>query len=318
MSKKKRSKIKDYLVYLLARTAICIIQMLSYRAAHRFGKWLGWFLYHVDKRHRLVALDNLQHAYGSDLTDSEREQMAREVYLHLGRLMIDILHLPRRISVWNWREYGEMVDGRLLLRELLSDRPILLITGHFGNWEVSGVLLSLTFPMCSIARSIDNPYLDRYVRQVREKAKQRILAKHGELEQIQDVLEEGGVLGTLADQDAGSRGQFVPFFGRPASTHKGVALLALQHRVRILVVGTPLITEREVHGQHISGSRYCTLVEEVIDAEDYADRPDAIKALTERYTAALERLIRVAPEQYFWVHRRWKHQPRQRKKKKAS
>ena len=106
-------------------------------------------------------------------------------------------------------------------------------------------------------------------------------------------------MATLADQDAGERGLFVDFFGRPASTHKAIALLALEHRVPLLVVlarntGAPL--------------RYQIEVAELILPEDYENQPDAVRAITQRFTMALERGVRQSPQQYFWLHRRWKHQ----------
>jgi KDO2-lipid IV(A) lauroyltransferase len=105
----------------------------------------------------------------------------------------------------------------------------------------------------------------------------------------------------LADQDAGQRGLFVDFFGRPASTHKAIALMAIEYDVPLVVVGVPCVSTRPRH--------YHVVVEEIIEPSDFAKRPDAVRAITQRYTAAFERLVRRYPEQYFWLHRRWKHQP---------
>jgi len=124
---------------------------------------------------------------------------------------------------------------------------------------------------------------------------------------MQDLLNQGGVLATLGDQDAGQRGVFVDFFGRPASTHKAIALLALEHRVPIAVTGAAKIDDR----YHVTSA-------DVIYPEEYEGRRDAIRAITERFTADLERLIRQHPEQYFWVHRRWKHQPARKARKKSA
>src|SRR5439155_626370 len=116
---------------------------------------------------------------------------------------------------------------------------------------------------------------------------------------------------------AGQRGVFVEFFGRPASTHKAVALLALEYNVPMLVVGVPFLKDAPGTEQEASGSsRYRVIVSEYIDPSEYEQEPDAVKTLTQRYTSALERVIRLAPEQYFWVHRRWKHQPATRKPRK--
>src|SRR5205807_9238088 len=111
---------------------------------------------------------------------------------------------------------------------------------------------------------------------------QTILDKNADYERIQQVLRDGGTLSMLCDQDAGARAMFVDFFGRPASTFKSIALLALEYNAAMLVVGVPKVGEP---------MRYEVVSEEVILPEDYADRPDAAKAITQRYTAALERLV---------------------------
>jgi KDO2-lipid IV(A) lauroyltransferase len=131
-----------------------------------------------------------------------------------------------------------------------------------------------------------------------------ILSKTGDFDRITGVLKAGGIVATLGDQDAGPKGLFVDFFGRPASTHKAVALLALEHGALMTVIGVARVG---------TPMRYSLEVEEVVDPHDYADRPDAVKAITERFTQAFERLVRRHPEQYFWLHRRWKHEPPARK-----
>ena len=159
------------------------------------------------------------------------DRLVRDVYRHFFALLIDIMHAPRRLHPCNWRRHVDLTIGPALVQALLSGRPVLLVTGHFGNWEVAGYVLGLLgFTTYAIARPLDNPYLDAFLRRFRERTGQKILDKNGDFDRIQDVLAAGGVLATLGDQDAGPRGLFVDFFGRPASTHKAVALLALEHR----------------------------------------------------------------------------------------
>lgn len=157
----------------------------------------------------------------------------------------------------------------------------------------------------AIARVLDNPYLERFLLDFRQRTGQKILAKKGDFELIEEVLSKGGKLATLADQDAGPKGVFVDFFGRPASTHKAVAFLALEYQVPMMVVGTPRVGP-PLH--------YRIEIEDIIYPSEYQDRPDACKAMTERFTRALERIVRRYPEQYLWLHRRWKHAPPTRKK----
>src|SRR5262249_8113475 len=144
----------------------------------------------------------------------------------------------------NWRRHFNLGSSKEIIGCLLSGRPLMIVTGHFGNWEMAGYALGLLgFTTHAVARPLDNPYLDDYLRYFREKTGQKILAKKGDYDQMQTLLDSAGVIATLADQDAGQRGLFVDFFGRPASTHKAIALLALEHRVPLLVVGTPKVAE---------------------------------------------------------------------------
>jgi KDO2-lipid IV(A) lauroyltransferase len=287
--------------------------MLSFGYARRFAAALAWLLYHVDRRHRLVAHDNLRHAF-PNLDERRRDEMVRAVYCHFCTLLIEIIHLPRRMHPNNWRQLLELEGGRQIVDALLSGRPLLIVTGHLGNWEMAGYALGLFgFTTHAIARELDNPYLDRFLRNFRERTGQRVVNKNGDFDKIQAVLASAGVLATLGDQDAGQRGQFVDFFGRPASTHKAVSLLALEYNVPMLVTGTL----RDSSGR-IEERKYRVVVADLILPEEYEGRPDAVKALTERFTAALECLVRRAPEQYFWLHRRWKHQPAPRKKQRAA
>ena len=301
---KPHSRIADFSVYLLMRVVVCILQALSFRTSCMVANGLAWLIYKVDRRHRLVAADNLRHAFGLG-DEAERDRLVRVVYRHFCTMLMEIIHLPRMLHPHNWKQHLKLVDHRPMVDLLLSDRPVLVVSGHFGNWELGGYVLGLLgFTTHAIARPIDNPYLDDYLRAFRERTGQKTLAKHGDFDRMEQVLTSGGVLATLADQDAGQRGLFVDFFGRPASTHKAVALLAMEHRVPMLVIGAPRL-----------GDRYVVCPSELIDPAEYEKSPNAARAITERFTKDLERLIRLAPEQYFWLHRRWKHQPLPRKSK---
>ncbi len=299
-----RSAVADYGVYLVVRILVCVLQALPFRLALDVADFLARIVYRVNRRHREVALDNLRQAFPGQCSEAELHARVKAVYRHFCRLAVEMMHLPRLIHPTNWRtfiNYANPEDMPRVYRALLSGRPVLLLTGHFGNWEMAGYLIgALGFRIASIARPIDNPYIDQFLRSFREQRRQKILTKKGEMGRIEEVLSQGGLVGTLADQDAGPRGPFVSFFGRPASTHKAIALLALEHRALILVAGAARVAEP---------CFYHALVEDIIAPEDYAGRPDAVRAITQRFTTALERLVRRYPDQYFWLHRRWKHQP---------
>jgi KDO2-lipid IV(A) lauroyltransferase len=303
---RQRSACSDYAVYLVLRFLVCIIQALPTGARDALVNGLAWLTHRIDRRHREVARDNLRHAFGARDDD---DRLVVEVYRHFCRLLVEIVILPRKLHFTNWRRHLELTDGKVLVDRLLSDRPLMIVTGHLGNGEMAGYALGLFgFHTYAIARPIDNPYLDAYLRKFREATGQTVLAKQGDFERMQEILAAGGVLATLADQDAGPRGQFVEFFGRPASTHKAIALLSVEFNVPLLVVGVLKVGEP---------MRYRIAVRDLILPEDYAGRPDALRAITQRFTTALEELVREAPAQYLWLHRRWKHQPKARAKRAA-
>ena len=306
---KPRNPVADYAVYLGVRLAVCALQAMSLTTALAFGRLLGWVVYHFDRRHREVARDNLRHAYPA-ASDAAIDRCVRAVYRHFCSVLVEIVQIPRRMHPYNWQRYVELNRGDPVIGGLTCRRPLLMVTGHFGNWEMSGYILGLFgFRTFAVARRLDNPYLDRFLARFRSATGQTILDKNDDYDRILRVLRDGGAVGMVADQDAGPRGLYVAFFGRPASTFKSIALLALEYNAVLVVVGVPKMGEP---------MRYRIETEDVILPEEYAARPDAVRAITQRFTEALERIVRRAPEQYFWVHRRWKHQPPVRKAKKAA
>lgn len=308
MAVKARSAVADYLVYLVVRILVCVLQALSISVARSFASFLAWVSYRVDRRHRLVAQENLAKAFPGKWSEAEIDRIVRGVYLHFCNVLVEIVQIPRKLHAHNWKQYARLVHGECLIDGMLSGRPLLIVTGHYGNWEMAGYAIGLAgFRTHAIARPLDNPYLDDFLRGFRERTGQRVLAKHGDFERMQQILDNGGVIATLADQDAGQRGLFVNFFGRPASTHKAVALLAMEHQVPMIVTGASKID-----------GIYEIAAADVILPEEYQRTPDAIRAMTQRFTSDLEKLICRAPEQYFWLHRRWKHQPQPRGKRKAA
>jgi len=307
---KARNRYADLAVYIFARLVIAALLALPLALALRVADALALLVHRVDRRHRLVARDNLGFAFPGQFTEAETDLLVRKVYRHFCRMMVEIIYLGRKIRTGNWHNYCEYASpqqARACMSTLLCGRPVLLVTGHFGNWEMSGYIQALLgFPGYAIARPLDNPYLDAWLRRWREERGQKIIAKKGEFDRIEDVLKEGNMLATLGDQDAGARGLFVNFFNRPASTHKAIALLAIEHNVPIMVIVCARVAEPMF---------YHLYIEDVIEPAEYATQPNAVRAITQRFTDALERLVRKHPEQYFWLHRRWKHQPPATKRK---
>lgn len=307
---KERRPVIDYCVYLFVRAVVALIQALPPALARQLACALARVAFRVDRRHREVAKENLRHAFPQRYSESELDALVLRVYTHFLTLVMEIALLPRKLHVDNWRQYIELVGSDRTLDALTSGRPLLIVTGHFGNWEMAGFAIGLLgFKTFAVARVLDNPHLERFLKQFRQKTGQKILAKKGDFDQLQEHLEQGAVVATLADQDAGPRGMFVDYFGRPASTFKSIALLSMQYQVPILVIGVPKVGEP---------MKYQVIAADFIDPAEFADRADAARAITQRFTTALEGVVRRYPEQYFWLHRRWKHQPAPRKAKLAA
>ncbi len=307
---KRRRRWLDYSVYLLVRVFVCVVQSVSWGTALGGARRVARIVHHFDKRHRDIAAENLRYAFPQHSPD-EIDALVLASYEHLAMAGVEIMRMPRTLSPTNYGDYVRCPpDVRARFDEWWKfERPLVVVTGHFGNWEIIGYATGLMgFTANVIARKLDNPYLDRWVTALRESTGVKMLDKNTDFDGIQRTLETGGSLGVVGDQDAGSKGLFVNFFGRPASTFKSIALLSLEYNAAILVVGMA----RTGHPL-----QYQLYLEDEILPEDYARDPDAIRSITERYSTALERMIRRYPEQYLWMHRRWKHQPKVRAKKAA-
>jgi len=324
MAKKPRNRTADYATYLAVRVLVAALQTVTPRAAYAIADGFAWLVYTFVRSRRRVALENVRAAFPELASDpGAADRIVRGMFRHLMRVVVELLWLPRKLHIGNWRKHLAVPECDRMLPLMLDGRAVLAVTAHFGNWEMIGCALGLFgFRTYAIARVLDNPYIERYVLQFRQYTGQTIIAKKDDFDRLSEALRAGGKVATLADQDAGPRGVFVDFFGRPASTHKAIALMALKFDAVVLVTGTPRVrradyAQRPDYDPHspLAPMFYAVKIADVIDPRDYASDPNAVKAITARYTAGLERLIRQHPEQYFWLHRRWKHQPVARKAK---
>jgi KDO2-lipid IV(A) lauroyltransferase len=319
MAKKPRNRTADYATYLAVRVLVALVQMVSPRTAYAVAEFLAWLVYTLVKSRRRIALDNVRAAFPELAANPDAaDRLVRAMYRHFLRAAIELLLLPRKLHITNWRKHLVLPQGTRTLPPLLDGRAALVVTAHFGNWEMAGFALGLFgFRTYAIARALDNPHLERFALKFRQGTGQTIIDKNDDFDRLVAVLKAGAKVATLADQDAGPKGMFVDFFGRPASTHKAIAYLALQFDAVMVVMGVPRVSRRAYPQRPdfdptspLAPLFYAVRCADVIDPREYANAPNAAQAITARYTAALERLIREHPEQYFWLHRRWKHQPK--------
>ena len=292
----------DFSAYVVVRLFLCLIQALPLGVCKTIADQLGWVCWRVLRLRRKVIEENLRTAF-PEASDEERSRTALAMWQHLFLMVVEIAHAPRKVHRTNWRQHSTSPQMKEVLGHLIDERPTIMICGHLGNFEMGGYLIALHgFPTHTVARPLDNPYLERFINEFRGKTGQFMLPKQGSSEQIERLLQQGGTLGLLGDQDAGRRGCWVDFFGKPASTHKAVALFTLGGQAPTAVCAS--IRRAPMHFEMI--------VADVVDPRSEEFQYGSVPLLAGWYTNCLEELIRIAPEQYWWVHRRWKAKPKQR------
>lgn len=291
---------RDYAVYLALRLVIASLQAIPLSACDRLMRAVAWLVGDMLHFRGEVVKENLAIAY-PEWDAREQRRCIRRMWHHLFLMVAEIAHTPRKIHRTNWRERCDIPEVEQIVRGLVSDRPKVIISGHYGNFELGGYLLGMFgFPTHTVARPIDNKFVDRYINEFRGRTGQHILPKEGSSEAIEELLRGGGILALLGDQAAGKRGCWVSFFGRPASTHKAVSLFTLGFEAPTMVMAT------QRRGEPL---RYLIRHGGTIDPRDEAFAAGTTTDMTDWFTQRLERLIRFAPEQYWWVHRRWKGTP---------
>ncbi len=263
------------------------------------------------------AIDNIMWAFPH--FDRDRaEAIAVESYRHLFSLAVEITHATTTITEDNFFEVIELSDVEEVMSTLDNSEPCLLITGHVGNWELLGLVLAiLGLDIHALYRPLDIPQLNAWLYNERTSRGLHLIDKFGAAEQLPPVIESGSAVGFIADQNAGDKGLFVPFFDRLASAYKTIGVLALKYNTTIVCgqavrlnglnpISTPLNPDTRLDRRF----RYRLDCVDLIRPEDWADQPDPLFYVTARYRRAIENMVRSAPEQYLWMHRYWKSRPR--------
>lgn len=300
MARPLSTRCVDLLAYVAVRVVICIIQALPRDRCERWARRLSDFLANRVRIRRQVVRDNLRQAFPG-FSVEERRETARKMWEHLLLMVVEIAHANRVIHKTTWRRSLRIHGMEDFVRTLWLDRPKVILSGHYGNFELAAYLFGLFgFRIFSVARELDNPLLDRFVTDFRESRGQRILPKKGSAPDVALVLEENGAIGLLGDQAAGPRGCWVEFFGRPASVHKAIGVFALSSSAPVMVCSA---TRRG--GLFDYDLRLEGIADPATGGAETAD----LTALSQWYTSLLERAVRREPGQYWWVHRRWRGEP---------
>ena len=235
-----------------------------------------------------------------DLAPGARQRLAREAWQHLGMTVVELARLLRRPLEATLRELT--LEGLEHMHGVMREHGRgLILTAHLGNWEyLSLVQCLIEYPVAIVVRPLDSPVLDDQAVAMRSKTGVDLIDKRGALRPTLEALRRGGLVTILLDQNAGRReGVFVPFFGRPASTSRSLAVLALRTRTPIL----PIFIRRAGTGRH-----HVTVEPPLLPAAS-SDPDAAVVELTARCTQAVEAAIRRAPAQWLWAHDRWRTRP---------
>ncbi len=298
--KKKRSAFQTCLEFAAVRLLGAILTTVPFALSVKLCQGVGLLVCLLDKRHRRRATAQAKMALGLDEAESAR--LARRMYIHFGTCVAEFLRLPNyktsedidRIMDWN--------GNKEIVRNLKAEgKGIIWATGHIGNWEFAGHMGAVTGIMtAAVARPLDNPLIDRYVKSIRTACGQKVIDKKGAMRDVLRELKAGQGVGLITDQDGGQRGIFVPFFGIVSSSIPSAADLAIRTGVPVLTgvmrrVGKPL--------------RFSLEVGRVLRANPDADYEEERHRLMTLINEDMEAHIRKGPEQWIWMHRRWKTRP---------
>ena len=297
-ARRKKSRLKARLEPALLNAALWLLTStlgrLSWRASQRVGRAIGSLAWTLSRRDRRRALDHLALAY-PELSETERRRLARHCFRHLGTVLGECLHLFHRdcafvgsvVDVEGWEEIETVRK---------AERPLVFFTGHCGNWELLAAAINCRgVGMAVVARPLDEPRQQRMLAGLLERFGTPTIARgsEGAARQLLGTLRRGGALGMLIGQDTKVEGVWVPFFGRPAFTPVGAAKIALKQRAAVV----PVFIERLADGRH--RARF----------QPPLDLPDDPQEATALMTAKIEEQVRRRPEQWVWMHRRWRRQP---------
>lgn len=298
----KHGKLKTTLEYALARSLISGLGVLPRPVAIGLGRFLGRVAYQLPGNLRRTGERNLEIAF-PELDPAEKKRLLQECFDSLGRLLGEFTQLPRATpeSLRELIEYDQV--GLSYLRQAENNqRGVIFLTGHIGSWELLSFGWSaLEYPISFLVRPIDNDRVEEMVEKIRTRFGNRAIDKKSAARQALRVLRDGGTLGILSDLNSHPHeGVFVPFFGKLACTTAGIATLAL--KTDAVVIPTCAVWNKEKQRYFFHGDPPVELIRT-------GDHQKDVELNTEKFAAAVERMVRLYPGQWLWIHKRWKTRP---------
>ncbi len=283
--------------YFLLLPLLAAARVMSQRQAQRFGVLLGDLVYRAVPRYREVALRNLGRSFGWEACRSET--VARQAFRNIGMTLIEFLRMPT-LSSAAIRALFRVEGMDHVLAALNSGRGVILITAHYGNWELFAARMAVDgYRFHVVARDADYSATNRVINGIREACGYRVISRRSAMREILAALKRSEPVALLMDQNTIQGGVFVPFLGRPAATVSGPAQLALRTGAILI----PCFAVRQADNSHVG--RFLPPV----PLPDTGDRATDVRELTARLTAVIEAQVRADPTQWFWIHDRWRHRP---------
>jgi KDO2-lipid IV(A) lauroyltransferase len=298
MSKSPEPTLRHRLEYAAFRSAEALIRLLPWRAALALGAGVGRVYHVLDARHRRVVRENLRRS-DLGLTELEIRRVARACFAHFGSLLfatVRMLRMPeakvRRLVTFEGLEHFDAAAA--------EGNGFIGLTGHFGNWELMALALSLEGrTLAVIGRELDNPLLEPYLSGLRGRFGNTVIAKDGAMRETLKVLRRGKAVGFLLDQDALGSGVFTRFHGRWASTHPTAGLLAVKY-------GLPIVP---IFNRVHSDGTLTVVIHPPLRVSSTGHPERDIWIATQLMTRCIEAAGRHDPARWFWMHRRYKTQP---------
>lgn len=300
----KKSKPQIWLEYAAARSILGFFGVLPRKLSLFFSSLLAKTVYALLGNLRRTAKINLEIAF-PEKTSTEREEIAKAAFLNLGRILTEVSRF-NKISV---EELEQLVKiefdeetAKIYEAEKAKGRGTIIVSPHLGNWEIAVFAYSaFREPLSYLARPLDNPLIEEMTVNLRTRFGNRPIDKTNSVSTVMKILHEGGVLGVLPDVNTQTKeGVFVPFFGVPACTTSGVAMLAM--RTNSMIVPICGVWDEE-------NNRYKLINGKIVEPVKIGTRQEMIAETTALYTAEIEKFIRKYPKQWLWIHKRWKTRP---------
>jgi len=289
----------DYIAYITVRVANFILGFVPINASLWLGRQIGRIAFFFNKKRRLIAYGNLKAAFAKEKSPKELKAITKRVYQNLVLTFVELLNLTK-VNRKYVDSYVEVVNMDRIRNAAKSGRGTILLTGHFGDWELSSLVSSVEgFPIMVLAREQKMKRLNELLNRLRESNGCKVIRKGMQTKSILRALYEKNIVGILSDQDAGKNGIFVDFFGRPVSCNSGPFEIA--QRTNSLILPNFIVRTK--------GACHKLFLEECIDLKDLSSSKDDIRQGVAEFTALLESYIRKNPDQWLWLHKRWKSTP---------